>query len=156
MDGLKQGMHKNNTKSLKKLLILSCSNKKRNISGAAALEVYDGPSYKILRKTRRNDLDILILSAKYGLIGSETPISIYNQKMTRNIARETRGRITNQLSEFLASRNYGEIYVELGKTYMNAIDFGSHKLVGQNFIFDSGTIGVRLHNLKMWLSKPGE
>ena len=52
----------------RKLLIVSCSKTKRKLKNAPAMEVYDGPVYKILRKNLKQNLDILIISAKYGLI----------------------------------------------------------------------------------------
>jgi hypothetical protein len=56
------------------LLILGCSQRKRPDSGLLpAIERYDGVNFRILQKAKREEylpenLDILILSAKYGLI----------------------------------------------------------------------------------------
>ena len=56
------------------LLILGCSDKKiENFSQTPALEVYDGPNYRVLRKFLRENgwppgLMIKIISAKYGII----------------------------------------------------------------------------------------
>lgn len=56
----------------KYLLILSCSKTKKNIDRTPAIELYDGMYYKVLKKNypTNANLDILILSAKYGLIES--------------------------------------------------------------------------------------
>jgi cytoplasmic iron level regulating protein YaaA (DUF328/UPF0246 family) len=63
-----------------RLLILACSARKRlDRSALPAIERYDGVNFRILKKLQRehafpHDLDVLILSAKYGLLSPETPI----------------------------------------------------------------------------------
>ena len=58
----------------KYLLIISCSDRKIQTLGCLpAFELYDGSFYRILRKAIRegyfpNNLDILIISPKYGLL----------------------------------------------------------------------------------------
>ena len=138
--------------SKRRLLISSCSKKKRKLTKGPALEIYDGPVYKILRKNPRECLDNVILSAKYGLIEHNQLISPYDTKMTPKIANEIRKDSTEKLLKVINENNYTEIFVELGKTYENAIDFTKLELTGLNIKFDSGTIGNRLHNLKGWLN----
>lgn len=137
--------------SKRRLLISSCSKKKRKLTKGPALEIYDGPVYKILRKNPRECLDNVILSAKYGLIEHNQLISPYDTKMTPKIANEIREDSTEKLLRILTKNNYSEIFVELGKVYQNAIDFTKLQSMDFNFKFDSGTIGNRLHNLKEWL-----
>jgi cytoplasmic iron level regulating protein YaaA (DUF328/UPF0246 family) len=77
-----------------RLLILACSARKRlDRSALPAIERYDGVNFRILKKLQRehafpHDLDVLILSAKYGLLRPETPIEAYNLKMTEARAAE--------------------------------------------------------------------
>jgi hypothetical protein len=59
-----------------RLLILSCSQRKAPWEGdLPALDRYDGPAFRVLRKYLRTHSDdslaILILSAKFGLIEAE-------------------------------------------------------------------------------------
>ncbi len=140
-----------NKTTARKLLIISCSKTKRKLKQGPALEVYDGPLYKILRKYSREDLDVLILSAKYGLIESTKIISPYDTKMTLRLAKEIKVESTYNLLKFIKHNNYYEIFVELGKIYKEGIDFEDLKQKGINFKFDEGTIGIRMHNLKNWL-----
>ena len=135
----------------RKLLIISCSKTKRNLKQGPAIKIYDGPFYKILRKNFTENLDVLILSAKYGLIEYTKIISPYDTKMTLNLAKEIRVESTYNLLKLLKQNTYSEIFVELGKIYKDGIDFESLKQEGLNFKFDDGTIGKRLHNLKIWL-----
>ncbi|MEM0136056.1 MAG: hypothetical protein QXU18_12675 [Thermoplasmatales archaeon] len=131
--------------------MISCSATKRDLTDKPAIEVYNGPAYRILRKYSRTDLDILILSAKYGLISGDRKISIYEKKMTKKTAKQMRAQTTNKLVEILKSYTYNEIYINLGKTYRMAIDFDNPVFKDIDIHFDNGTIGVRLHNLKLWL-----
>jgi len=77
----------------KYLLILPCSKRKKPVSKAQALELYDGPFYRVVRKAKPQNLDILILSAKYGLISSNESISYYDQMMTAERAEELASEI---------------------------------------------------------------
>lgn len=136
----------------RKLLLISCSATKRDLKDQPALQVYDGPSYRIIRKYPTDKIDILILSAKYGLIFANHKISVYEQKMNDHIAQEMKNQATDRLVSILQSSTYSEIYIELGKTYRNAIGFDNPLFKELNIKYGYGTIGVRLHNLKMWLA----
>ena len=136
---------------MRRLLIVSCSKTKRKLENAPAMEVYDGPVYKILRKNLKQNLDILIISAKYGLIKQDQLISYYDLQMTDEIAESFRNELTATLSKIINNNSYEEIFIELGKTYQRSIDFKKLEFNNQNLIFDNGTIGMRLHNLKKWL-----
>jgi len=138
--------------SRKKLLLISCSASKRNFRNKPAIEVYDGPAYRILRKYNAPNVDVLILSAKYGLIDSKKKISNYDMKMTKEIAQQIRGPATRKLINVMNTHNYQDVHVNLGKTYQLAIDFNELQLNKFNVYFNFGTIGVRLHNLKTWLT----
>ena len=79
------------------LLIISCSQRKIQTDKALpAIERYDGPTYRCLRKFREaqtdkafpNNLRILIISAKYGLIMPETEVRNYDMKMTAARAKK--------------------------------------------------------------------
>jgi cytoplasmic iron level regulating protein YaaA (DUF328/UPF0246 family) len=116
-----------------------------------AIQVYDGPSYKILRKYNTPNLDVLILSAKYGLIDASQKISTYEKKMTETIAKQIRAYTTFKLIRILNTHEYKEIQVNLGGKYRMAIDFDNPMFKDFNIYFNTGPIGVRLHNLKTWL-----
>ena len=77
----------NNGLRRQRLLIMSCSKSKRN-DGGKAINVYDGPAYKMLRKynKRNKDIDVKIISAKYALIDKNDLIESYDYKMDQNIS----------------------------------------------------------------------
>ena len=76
-------------------ITVSCSQRKVETSEPLpALERYDGPTYRTLRKAMHEgripkNLDVLIISAKYGLIGCQKSIDAYDERMTSVQARNT-------------------------------------------------------------------
>lgn len=110
----------------KTLLIQSCSASKKDKPGPA-IDVYDGYFYKIIGKALREDsvdenIDIKILSAKYGIIDSDYEISPYDQRMTEERAEELNPEIISQLKGELNSANYDKIVVNVGKDYKKALE----------------------------------
>ena len=137
----------------KKLLIIGCSKRKREFQDAPAIDVYDGPYYRMLRKAKLESVDILILSAKYGLIDYRTKISPYQRKITPNIAEEIRDSVTTQLKNLLRENSYDEIVINLGKIYLTAFDFRSLSQYGKTFKILSGDILMRIRTLKRWITE---
>ncbi len=96
------------------LLIVACSQRKRSDNGLLpAIARYDGPTYLMLRKAKREgywaeNLDVLILSAKYGLIEMSTPIANYEQRMNRQRASELKAQVTQTLQTY-ARHNTKEV-----------------------------------------------
>ena len=70
-------------------LIQSCSQTKLDDPRPLpAIERYDGPAFRVLRRFLRDaapalqDVDVFVLSARYGLIAADTPVHDYDQRMT--------------------------------------------------------------------------
>jgi hypothetical protein len=143
-----------NTRSL---LIIACSQRKCLTPGLLpALERYDGGSYRLLRKARREDnwpkrLDVLILSAKYGLIEASTPIAHYEQRMTRQRAIELHPQTLQVLQSYAEQNIFHEVYVDLGQDYAFAIRGIEQLFSKPSVTFAAGRIGERLSHLKTWL-----
>jgi predicted RNA-binding protein len=142
----------------KYLLIIPCSKRKIETiqDKVVALDLYDGPFYRIIRKNFReygelNNLDIGILSAKYGLIPSYEHIAYYDQKMTANRARELSASIKKILTKQLRRNDYREIFINVGKSYMLALETCSHILNSENVVSAHGMIGERMQQLKTWM-----
>jgi len=134
------------------LLILSCSKRKKLVSKAPALELYDGPFYRVLRKNMPPNLDVLVLSAKYGLINSDKIISHYDQMMTVEKAEELVDEVKTKLENFLKNNNYNKIFINLSGIYLIALKKSEELLDKNNVYWAKGQIGERLHQLKSWLA----
>lgn len=140
------------------LLLLSCS--KRKVSSSRpmpALSLYDGVNFRIIRKLKREgklpkQLDILILSAKYGLIRSGCRIRPYDLRMTEGIAARLGGQVRAVLSTAIRRDVYRRLFVNCGVDYQAALP---KSLVGNRsypvVTFASGGIGRRMSQMKMWI-----
>lgn len=143
----------------KRCLILSCSRAKQGAPELLpAVQRYTGPMYQVLRRYLRekpeeaNHLAVYILSARYGLIESQTPIPSYDQKMTPTRAAELRPDILNMAQQLIAPIGYEEIYLAMGRTYLGAMDGLSGLLNGATrLIVSQDSSGKQLTALRNWL-----
>jgi hypothetical protein len=102
------------------LLIVTCSQRKRSDPGLLpALERYDGIFLRILRKALREGhwsgtLEVLIISAKYGLLELDTVIENYDLRMTIGQAKQLQPVVTPLLITRVAAlglhRNFSECW----------------------------------------------
>ena len=142
------------------LLVIPCSKRKilSKDETIPAFDLYNGPFYQTIKKTFRqnglpDNLDILILSAKYGLIHSNELISTYEQIMTTERAKELENQVMMEFKELFKDKSYNEIFVNLGKTYTLALEESRSLLDDYNVSWGYGQIGERLHQLKIWLTE---
>lgn len=141
----------------KDLIIISCSGRKKEVEGKVkAWDLYDGIFYRMLKKNKVDfdKFDIIIISAKYGLILPETEIEYYDQKMDKKRAEELNFSVSASLMKYLQnSIVYDKIYICLGKHYMSAIRY-----VLPNFEYEkiTGAIGVKLGKLKKIITEEKE
>jgi hypothetical protein len=140
-----------------RLLILSCSKAKRQTERPlAAIDVYDGPAFRVLRKfistsPMRRPLDVAILSAKYGFISPRTRILSYDQRMSAARGPGDR-KLYEQLRLSSAGKRYSEIFVNLGTDYISRLPHLPSLLEGNPIVtMAKGRIGRRLHDMKEWL-----
>jgi hypothetical protein len=140
------------------LLIISCSNKKDTNPGLLpAIERYKGAWYGVINKLKRthrlpNNLDIIIISAKYGFIDSNQKIHNYDQKIDSQRAKELNPSIMKAFSKILSKHQYKKILINLGSEYMKSIA-GFEKLISRNtnVTIIRGRIGERKRDMKKWI-----
>ncbi len=99
-----------------------------------------------LRENRWPDsLDVAVLSAKFGLIGSLAHISRYDVRMTRQRALELNPLVTASIQKLATSHT--EIDLVMGKDYLESINLQCASAVGSTFRFAHGGIGMKLNRL---------
>jgi hypothetical protein len=146
---------------MRRLLILSCSERKRHDPNLLpAIDRYDGPAYRVLRKylreQREAELEIYILSAEFGLIRHDRSIPDYNHRMTLRRARDLRAQVLSDLAvaarSDAATAPLTDCLLCMGKTYHEALrgvetqlPSSAHMAVAQ------GGQGAKLGELKRWL-----
>ena len=150
------------------VLIISCSQRKvQSLGEIPAIERYDGPTYRCLRKFRTDHpsnsgfphhLRILILSAKYGLIFPKTEIADYDLKMTLSRAKAIAVDVQCDLIRCLEFYDiaYGgidQVFINLGKNYRRTLE-GFHW--GTISTMEAtGGIGLKTQQMKTWLERLG-
>jgi hypothetical protein len=140
----------------RRLLLISCSERKRLEVGALpAIERYDGPAFQVLRRYLRTDgdreLGVYVLSAKYGLISSNTPIRTYDRKMTTARAQELRPTVGARLKTILRVRRYQEMFICAGQVYLDALgDLNCLKVPVQLGALGQGK---KIASLRRWLTR---
>ena len=140
------------------LLIISCSRSKdKTKDKLPAIKRYTGVYYKILNKLKKEeklcrDLDIIIISAKYGFLRANDLIDYYDQKMDKRRAELLNKQIISNFKEYFKNKSYKEIFVNLGKEYMTAIK-GFEKFIPSStkIIVAKGGIGKKIKQMKNWL-----
>jgi hypothetical protein len=120
-----------------------------------ALELYSGFFFKILGKAIRSGefddgIDITILSAEYGLVDAETPISWYDRRMDAERARELRSDVTEALADRVEG-DYERVVLNLGKTYRQAVTEFARESSATVERIEGGGIGEKGHALKRFI-----
>jgi hypothetical protein len=137
-----------------RLLILSCSATKRRDSDLLpALERYEGPAYRLLRKALRELAEVhqprvAILSAEFGLIAGDTPIPWYDRRI--DAARAARlAPAVQQGTAALLDAEVTNVFVYLSRDYLPAL--GALPAGPWEVSYAHGGIGIRLGQLRRWL-----
>ncbi len=142
---------------MKRLLVLACTSRKRpDVGLLPAIQRYDGPSFRVLRKYRRSvadeSLKVVILSAEFGLIRDDELIPDYDRFMSRERALQLRPGVMDRLGEFVSEITPTTMLISAGKTYMKALpDLETASLHGMAVNVADGSIGKKLSKLRDWL-----
>ena len=142
---------------MKKLLILSCGRRKRPNKGIIrAIDRYDGGWHRVVRKRvfsddRIDDIDVVILSGRYGLISADYLIPYYEEQEPHRRLREKREEIHRSLRKLIETENYGEIYLLMGSEFKGVVDGAIPKSV--DVVFCNGGYGEKMSHFIEWLHR---
>lgn len=141
-----------------RLLIVACSKAKRHDTGSLeAIERYDGPLFRLLRRARGAglliDVQVYILSAKYGLIDEGWMIHDYDQVMTPARAAELASSVSLTLWRWLGQNDCSDVFVNVGRGYAPALAGFDEWCLQHGIIVTqaAGGIGERLTQTRAWL-----
>lgn len=137
-------------------LILACSERKvADVRRLQAIERYDGPAFRVLRKYLRESddrsLDVMILSARYGLIPSDRRIPDYDVRLSAHDARQLQARVSLQIMAAAAGREWCSLGICVGKVYLALLEPFVENLNAPSIDVLKGGQGKRLSALKSWL-----
>ena len=139
------------------LLIISCSGSKDKTPGLLpAVMRYKGPLYPTLHKVMREDrfpksLDILIVSAKYGLLTSDEPIEDYDQRIDDRRARALRPSVQKKLETFLDEKDYGQLFDGLWQDYQAVLEGFDLEKHFDTVVPVETNRGKKMSQLKAWI-----
>lgn len=144
---------------MRRLVVLGCSATKRQVGGKMpALDLYDGPMYRVVRSFLRDyrwpsDLSVAVLSAEHGLMGSMTPIGQYDRRMTKERAAQLAVSVRETLQRW--QPQHGSVELVLGQDYLGAIKLGAEQLwtAKRAVTVAEGPIGRKLEYLSHTLRK---
>lgn len=146
----------------KRLLILSCSARKADGKGLAAIDRYNSPAFFLLRRFLRSHPEtapvVWIVSAKYGLIGTSQKTKLYDQPMTSARANQLKNRFVEQYSSLYNASFMRhaplEVFCHLPENYRAAIQAQTDRLAQYTRVrFALGRPGEKLRELKLWLEE---
>lgn len=140
------------------LLIQSCSATKQNVENQMqALDLYDGYFFRIIKKAVRTDqfqpgLDIIILSAKHGIVEPDDKIEYYDQRMDTERAQELNADVVESIADKVTGNEYDRVWINLGKDYLPAVDGLKAAVDVQVDYIEGSGIGMKGKQLKQLVS----
>lgn len=142
---------------MSRLLILACSKQKRqDDEPLPAVERYDGPPFRVLRKYRRErdteDPHTLILSGRYGLIPEDRAIPSYDEQLTEREAEQIRPKVLRSLAEVGSAQGpFDDGLICAGGTYLDAVKEPGDALGNTPLQLADGSMGRQIALLHDWL-----
>lgn len=144
----------------KRLLILSCSRRKRpDPAPLQAIERYDGPMFRVLRRFLAHSpqesqmLDVFILSAMFGLIPASKAIPPYDLQMTKRRAAQLRPEVHTRLERIFEHTTYKEMFICMGGLYREVLSGEEWHPPGLVIKVAEGSFGKKLASLRDWLHR---
>jgi len=140
------------------LLVQSCSATKESVdTPVPALDLYDGYFFRIIKKAVRanrfqSELDIIIISAKHGVVEPDDHIGYYDQEMDTERANELNDEIIDAIASKVVEHEYEKVWVNLGKDYLPAVDGIEHAVDAPVMYVDGDGIGMKGKRLKRLVS----
>src|SRR5438270_4804921 len=115
------------TRASCRLLLLACSQRKRHtVVPRAAIQVYDGPAHRSLRRaiaSSRVPRDVLvrIVSAKFGLLALDDQILPYDKMLDLRTDTRLISRVTGALTRVSRAFRISEVFVAMSRDYCHVL-----------------------------------
>lgn len=145
------------TAMLRSMVILGCGQRKRQTSRPLpAIERYDGPAFRVLRKHAREAPDetahACILSARFGLLHGNSRIPRYDRRLPSTDPVAFRQRVEKQLRCALKRIKPERLFVSVGSRYWSLLrEPLEREAVPTKLVIAAGGIGGRASQLSHWL-----
>ena len=108
-----------------RVAIIACTKQKRS-TAATAVELYDrSPLFRLsVAAARREDLTVLVLSSKYGLVKADTVLQPYEADLRQMSAAERsswQATVAEQARTLIGNRGIKEVVCFAGQDYRRAL-----------------------------------
>ncbi len=144
-----------------RLLLVGCSAcKDVRPEPLPARERYTGVFFRVIAKAQRAhywpaDLELVIVSARYGLLLAESPVPWYEQKLSRVRAREICWAVSVSLDSLLLQKSCSSVCVAMGQLYRQTVTHSAElqRMDQQGAVYwvDGEGTGVMQGRLRDWL-----
>jgi hypothetical protein len=145
---------------VKPLLFITCSQRKiKGLGQGRAWDIYDGALYRVLKKLFRlhpeveQAVNVLIMSAKYGIIRPYEVISTYDEILTPAILHQRGAFWAEQLRTVTEACQVPAVFVNLGRAYLRALPNLANTFRGAHIQWARGGIGQRCSQTRRWVLK---
>jgi hypothetical protein len=143
---------------LQRLLILGCSERKLRLpeSPIPALLRYDGPFFRVLKRTLNLnylELEIYILSARFGLIAAEHRIPMYDERLNSRRKNDILPKVTASVEALVQVTKSSSALICMGRQYLELLH-PSLPLIAAALpvTITPGGMGEKLTRLSEWLA----
>lgn len=143
--------------SANRCLVISCSKaKSKSHYLIPAIERYDGPLFRVLKKylaaSKDNKLSIFILSAKYGLISANDKIPFYDCFISSEQVNKLRPKVLDLFEQACLKTFFEEIFFVTSRKYQILVE-GIDKRIDKRtkLTYSTGGNGLKAVQLKKWL-----
>lgn len=143
-------------KSTRRLLVLSCTRRKRLDDGLLpAIERYDGPTFRVLRRylagTLSNPPTTYVVSAEHGLINGDQPIAWYERTMTPERTDQLREALARDLTDAIDRLRPTSAMMLMGQRYARVLTGIERSVTLSAAQFVGGSPGRQVAVLHDWL-----
>lgn len=140
----------------RRILVVGCSGRKLPASELPAVDRYDSPSFRVLRRylasCHDDALAVYILSAEHGLISGDRRIALYDRRMTIARAHQLRPGVLAELRAQAGGDGPVDVLLCCSQTYRVALDGCEQDLpAGSTVRHAPARPGERLACIHDWL-----
>ena len=98
-----------------------CTRMKYDYTNCKAIQLYRSGFFPIIRKYNHNNIDVYIISAKYGLLNENDKVSNYDLFLDDKRYEEIKKEVIMKIKEVLKNK-YKDVMLALGGNYLKFFD----------------------------------
>jgi hypothetical protein len=127
------------------------------VRSGRAWDLYDGQLFRVLKKAFRRHpgwrehLEVLIVSARYGVVRPGRVIETYDERLTGALLKERGDFWARSLRRAVLGKSFRAVHVNLGHSYLTALPPLADLFPGLPLDYARGGIGRRNSATLRWV-----